>query len=204
MQTALGGEVYSVRQRVGCYVWGETAGLPRETAQGTSVLSIQDDTAGAAFRDAMSYVASAVCLVTTDGEAGRRGVTVTAVCSVSDDPPTLLVCLNHANAANALFGDNGVFAVNVLAERNEGVARAFAGEGKLDVNERFARGRWRTLRTGAPVLEDALVAFDCRLEDSRVVATHRVLMGRVVAVSEPMAGSSLLYRARRYHFLPTL
>ncbi len=165
------------------------------------MLTIQNDTASDAYREAMSHFASAVCLVTTDGAAGRRGVTVTAVCSVSDNPPTLLVCLNHANAANAVFEENGVFAVNVLAERNERVARAFAGEGKLEVAERFARGRWRTLRTGAPVLEDALVAFDCRVEDSRVVATHRVLMGRVVAVSEPVAGSSLLYRARRYHFL---
>lgn len=180
---------------------------PRTTRRwfrGRSVLSIHSDTERDAFREAMSHVASAVCLVTTDGAAGRRGVTVTAVCSVSDEPPTVLACLNHTNAANVRFGENGVFAVNVLADRNEPVARAFAGEGKLEPEERFARGRWRTLRTGAPILEDALVAFDCRLEDSRIVATHRVMIGRVVAVSEPVAGSSLLYRARRYHFLGTL
>jgi len=165
------------------------------------VLTIHPDTERTAFREAMSHVASAVCLVTTDGAAGRRGVTVTAVCSVSDDPPTMLVCLNHASAANARFERNGVFAVNVLADRSERLARAFAGEGKLEVEERFAHGRWRSLVTGAPVLEDALVSFDCRLEDARTVATHRILVGRVVAVGEPMHGSSLVYRARRYHFL---
>jgi len=165
------------------------------------VLSIQPDTERRAFREAMSHVASAVCLVTTDGAAGRRGVTVTSVCSVSDDPPTILVCLNHASAANARFERNGVFAVNVLSDHGEAVARAFAGEGKLETDERFARGRWRTLETGAPMLEDALVAFDCRVEDSRTVATHRILIGRVAAVSEPIEGSSLVYRTRRYHFL---
>lgn len=189
-----------IHQQFECYVSLCTA-AGGAWAKDRPVLSIHPDTDQTAFREAMSFVASAVCLVTTDGAAGRRGVTVTAVCSVSDDPPTILVCLNGGNAANARFERNGVFAVNVLADRNEAVARAFAGEGKLEAEERFARGRWREIATGAPVLEDALVAFDCRLEDSRTVATHRVLIGRVLAVSQPNEGSSLVYRARRYHFL---
>ena len=81
----------------------------------------------AAFREAMSHFAAAVCLVTTDGPAGRRGVTVTSVCSVSDDPATLLVCLNRSNAANARFDENGVFVVIGLAYRSEPVASAFWG-----------------------------------------------------------------------------
>ncbi len=155
----------------------------------------------AAFREAMSHFAAAVCLVTTDGAAGRRGVTVTSVCSVSDDPATLLVCLNRSSAANARFEQNGVFAVNVLGDRSEAVARAFAGEGQLDLDQRFATGRWTTLATGAPILEDAIVAFDCRILESRTVATHQVTMGQVLGLSIPRAGHSLLYRARRYHAL---
>ncbi|WP_244631088.1 flavin reductase [Aureimonas sp. ME7] len=155
-----------------------------------------------AFREAMSHFTAAVSLVTTDGEAGRRGVTVTAVCSVSDDPATLLVCLNRSSEANIRFEQNGVFAVNVLADRNEGVARAFAGEGGLDLEGRFATAQWSRLQTGAPILEDAIISFDCRILESREVATHRVMMGRVVALSVPKAGHSLLYRARRYHALP--
>lgn len=154
-----------------------------------------------AFRQAMSHFAAAVNLVTTDGPAGRRGVTVTSVCSVSDEPATILVCLNQMSAANVRFEENGVFAVNVLSHRSEAIARVFAGEGKLDVEARFAAGRWTRLVTGAPVLEDALVSFDCRVIDSRVVATHRVMIGEVVALAEPSPGSSLLYRARRYHAL---
>ncbi|WP_245414887.1 flavin reductase [Aureimonas flava] len=155
----------------------------------------------AAFREAMSHFAAAVSLVTTDGAAGRRGVTVTSVCSVSDEPATLLVCLNRSSGANARFDQNGVFAVNVLADRSEAVARAFAGEGKLDLEQRFAAGRWTTLETGAPILEDAIVAFDCRILESRTVATHRVTIGQVVGLSVPRAGQSLVYRARRYHAL---
>ncbi|WP_244486530.1 flavin reductase [Aureimonas sp. Leaf324] len=158
----------------------------------------------AAFREAMSHFAAAVSLVTTDGPAGRRGVTVTSVCSVSDDPATLLVCLNRTSAANARFAENGVFAVNVLADRSEPVARAFAGEGKLDLDQRFASGRWTTLETGAPILEDSIVSFDCRILESRTVATHQVTIGQVVGLSVPRAGHSLLYRARRYHALQHL
>ncbi|ALN73166.1 hypothetical protein M673_10575 [Aureimonas sp. AU20] len=153
------------------------------------------------YREAMSHFAASVCLVTTDGPAGRRGVTVTSVCSVSDEPPTLLVCLNQSSASNTRFDHNGVFAVNILASHNEPVARAFSGEGQLELEERFAAGRWTTLATGAPILADALVSFDCRVIDSRPVATHRVILGEVLAIGEPTLGESLLYRARRYHSL---
>lgn len=152
-----------------------------------------------AFREAMSHFAAAVNLVTTDGPAGRRGVTVTSVCAVSDAPATILVCLNKASAANRLFAQNGVFAVNVLADRSEDVARVFAGEGRLEVEARFAAANWIRLATGAPILADALVGFDCRLIESRDVATHQVMIGEVVGLAEPQAGGSLLYRARGYH-----
>ena len=67
---------------------------------------------GAQYRDAMAHFAGHVHVVTTDGAAGRRGVTVIAACSVSDRPPTVLVCLNRENDANDLFVENGVFALN--------------------------------------------------------------------------------------------
>ncbi|MCW4114448.1 flavin reductase [Aurantimonas sp. MSK8Z-1] len=153
----------------------------------------------AQFRDAMARHAAAVTLVTTDGPAGRRGVTVTSACSVSDDPAILLVCLNTSNALNQRFLDNGVFAVNVLSAVQEDLARDFSGG--LPPEQRFDRGDWDRLATGAPTLPGALVSFDCRLRESQVVATHRILFGEVVALrlSEPAA--SLVYRDRRYRHL---
>ena len=112
---------------------GETAPIPSQS-----------------YRDAMSHFAGAVHVVTTEGPAGRRGVTVSAAASVSDDPPTVLVCLNRNRAENTMFADNGCFAVNVLTGEHLELARAFAGEGHLEMAQRFAFGKWGELATGAP------------------------------------------------------
>lgn len=154
-----------------------------------------------AFREAMSRFAAAVHLVTTDGPAGRRGLTVSSACSVSDDPATLLVCLNTISPLNRRFEENGNFAVNVLGRANEVAARLFSGEGRLSADERFARAEWETLQTGAPLLADALVGFDCRLTDSRIVATHRVMVGEVVGIRMGARAPSLVYLDRGYHAL---
>ncbi|KQT53319.1 4-hydroxyphenylacetate 3-monooxygenase [Aureimonas sp. Leaf454] len=146
----------------------------------------------------MSRFAAAVHLVATDGPTGRRGVTATSVVSVSDSPASLLVCLNASNAANARFDGNGCFAVNVLGRRHEHVARKFSGEGNLTPEERFGAAPWTRLSTQAPVLVDALVSFDCRLIDSRIVATHHVFIGEVVAVALGQPDEALVYLDRAY------
>ena len=155
------------------------------------------------FREAMTRFAAAVHVVTTDGPAGRRGVTVSSVCSVSDDPATLLVCLNLSSADNSWFEQNAAFAVNVLSADDEGVARAFAGEGKLSQAERFSRGEWSTAATGSPLLATALASFDCRLVDAKVIATHKVLIGEVADIRIGEPASSLLYIDRGFRSLPS-
>lgn len=153
----------------------------------------------ASFREAMSHFAAAVNIVTTDGPAGRRGVTATSVVSVSDDPATLLVCLNTSSAANERFEANGCFAINLLSAANEKVARGFAGEGELTPEQRFDLGNWEKLETGSPVLAGSLAGFDCKLVDARIVATHRVMIGEVVGLRLGERGEGLLYRDRAYH-----
>lgn len=153
------------------------------------------------FRDAMSRFAAAVHLIATDGSSGRRGVTATSVVSVSDSPATLLVCLNASNAANTRFEGNRCFAVNVLGRRHEFVARGFSGEGDLTPEQRFGAAEWTVLETGAPVLANGLVTFDCRLIEARVVATHHVMIGEVVAVSMGTPDEALVYHARQYRHL---
>ncbi|MER0237874.1 flavin reductase family protein [Fulvimarina sp. MAC8] len=153
------------------------------------------------YRAAMRRFAAGVCLVTTDGEAGQRGLTVTATCSVSSDPPTLLVCLNTASPLNQRFEANGCFALSVLSAEDQNLARAFAGEGGLEPEERFALGDWATLETGAPILRSAATAFDCRLTDTKVVATHRIIIGEVVGIAAEAGTSSLVYLDRTWHSL---
>jgi flavin reductase (DIM6/NTAB) family NADH-FMN oxidoreductase RutF len=150
------------------------------------------------FREAMSRFAAAVHLVATDGPAGRRGVTATSVVSVSDSPASLPVCLKASNAANARFAGNRCFSVNVLGRRHEHVARGFSGEGNLSPEERFGTAAWTRLATEAPILVDGLVSFDCRLVEARVVATHHVFIGEVVAVALGVPDDALLYHDRSY------
>lgn len=163
------------------------------------------DPARQAFRDAMARLGAAVTVLTTDGPAGgRTGVTASAVCSVTDDPPTLLVCLNRGGASTPAFLANGVFCVNVLAERHRALSDAFAGRPqRLSTEARFATpgAAWDALATGAPALADAPACVDCEVEEAVEKGTHSVLFGRVRAVrlgadaEEP----ALIWWARRYH-----
>jgi len=154
------------------------------------------------YRDAMSRFAGAVHVVTTMGEAGRRGTTVIAACSVSDNPPTVLVCLNRGNEANDLFASNGVFALNTLAAGHQPLANAFSGLTGLTQDERFALAEWDTIATGAPTLRGASAVFDCELVEAKDFATHRVHFGRVkgIRIGDDSL-SPLLYYDRAYHGL---
>lgn len=152
------------------------------------------------YREAMALLASAVHLVTTQGPGGRAGFTATAVCSVSDAPPTLLVCLNRGSSAYDAFSRNDVLCVNTLTAGQAAVSSAFGGKTPMD--ERFAAAAWGSLATGAPVLEGALVAFDCRIVGRTSVGSHDVLFCEVEALAEPGQGEGLVYAARRYHAVP--
>ena len=154
------------------------------------------------YRDAMSRYAGHVQIVTTAFEGERRGVTITAACSVSDNPATLLACLNASNANNAIFRKSGHFALNALSADQIDLANAFSGRDPTMTSERrFAMGDWQELVTGAPVLADALAAFDCRVIEIKVVATHMILIGEVMGISFGAQKPALLYMDRGYRAL---
>lgn len=166
-----------------------------------ALLDKQQQTDSALYRDAMARYAGHVQLVTTEFEGVKRGVTITAACSVSDNPPMVLVCLNNSNASNSVFFESGYFALNSLGKRHEQLASAFAGFGKLSVEERFAFGEWKTLATGAPVLVDSVASFDCRVVDAKVTPTHTVLFGEVAVLHFGPAQESLIYLDRGFRSL---
>lgn len=162
-----------------------------------SDVSVSDDELVAAFLGGMSAVAATVCVVATDGPAGRGGVTVTAFSSVSAAPPTVMACVHHLSPVADLIKQNGSFCLNVLHNKQSYVSDAFAGRLKEHYADRFDCGRWRDLGTGAPALEDALVNFDCLVAFHKRWDTHEVFFGTVKAVvSQP--GKSLLYANRGY------
>lgn len=151
------------------------------------------------YRDAMARLGAAVNIITTDGPAGRAGFTASAVCSVTDEPPTLLVCLNRKASVYAAFQANAVLCVNVLAAGQQALSNLFGGKTPMD--ERFAASPWSALVTGAPVLEDAAVSFDCRVVRSTAVGTHDVLFCEAVAIRSADKAQGLVYFDRRYHDL---
>lgn len=153
------------------------------------------------YRDAMAQFAGAVHVVTTDGAAGKRGATVIAACSVSDSPPTVLVCLNRENPRNEPFVRNRTFALNTLSSDQKAVAIAFSGQSGLAPEERFKIGNWDRIATGAPALVGALAVFDCELLDTKDLATHRVLFGKVAGLRIGDRLRPLIYHDRDYHAL---
>jgi flavin reductase len=151
------------------------------------------------YRDAMARLGAAVNVVTTDGPAGRAGFTASAVCSVTDEPPTLLVCLNRNASVYDTFKANGVLCVNVLSAGQRALSNTFGGKTPMD--DRFAAGQWQTRVTGSPVLEGAAVSFDCKIVSITSVGTHDVLFCEAQSILLGMAAEGLIYFDRRYHEL---
>ena len=149
------------------------------------------------FKNAMSSLTSAVNVVTTVGVSGRHGFTASAVCSVTDTPPTLLVCMNKSSRSHANFVENKILTVNVLGAQHEELSSAFAS--KLSSDERFALGSWTELETGAPVLKDALVSFDCEIAQIQEVGTHTIFICPIVAIQKNAEDQALVYFNRAYH-----
>src|ERR671932_2497370 len=101
------------------------------------------------FCDGRARLGAAVNVITTGGPAGRGGFTASAVCSVTDEPPTLLVCMNRGATAAPAMKANGTVCVNVVAAGQKEAAMVFAGMTRCSMEQRFEAGTWYSLATGA-------------------------------------------------------
>ncbi len=152
------------------------------------------------FLNGMSHAACTVNVVTTDGMAGRHGVTVSAMVSVSADTPqpTLLVCIHHKSSVADAVLKNGVFCVSVLRDDQSHISENFAGRGSAHGAAKFDCAQWSTQVTGAPRVLDALVAFDCKVTASERVGSHFVVFGSVQDIFVAGGGAPLIYANRAY------
>lgn len=155
----------------------------------------------ARFREAMARLGAAVNIITTHGAEGDNGFTASAVCSVTDDPATILVCMNRNSSQHDIFKAAGIFCVNILTPDQEELSPVFAG--KMPMEERFKRAEWIRLATGAPVLKSAAAALDCTISQVVEVGTHSVIFGAVQAIHLGVSGSGLIYHGRAYHKILT-
>jgi len=155
------------------------------------------------FREAMSRIAAAVHVVTTDGSAGRLGATVSAACSVSDNPPSILICLNRQTRIHDAVLENRRFCLNTLSDDHEDISDAFAGRHQLEMPDRFAKGEWTPLATGCPALDSARLSVDCEVHSAMEMGTHSIIVGTVADLRMTDPGKSLLYVRRGYKSLDT-
>ena len=147
----------------------------------------------------MARLGAAVSVITTAGPDGPCGLTASAVCSVTDNPPTLLLCINRETELNETFKSSGVLCVNTLAASQEALSPLFAGFTDVPQAQRFEAAEWTTLSTGAPVLTGAVVSFDCRVAQATEVGTHTVFFCEVEAIQASGAHEGLIYFGRSYH-----
>jgi flavin reductase (NADH)/cob(II)yrinic acid a,c-diamide reductase len=154
----------------------------------------------AQFKQAMRHCAGAVALVTVGAEHGRRtGLTVTSACSLSDNPPSLIACVNRNARAHGRIREERAFAINFLHEEHAALALTFSGQKGVNGDDRFAFGQWRRGVTGAPVLTDAVAAFDCVLAQEFETTTHSIFIGEVRAVSHAAHATPLVYLRSSFH-----
>lgn len=153
-----------------------------------------------AFRDAMAHLGAAVSIVTSDGPEGRVGFTATAICSVTDTPPTLLVCLNQSASAHDAVLGNGQLCVNVLGEGHDQLALAFGG--KTAMESRFKTAEWSQAENGCPMLDAVPLALSCRIKRTLTEGTHDILICPVEAIYVQEGQlSGLHYYGRNFHIL---
>ena len=150
----------------------------------------------AAFRSALAQLAGGVVVVTSTDSAGRpAGVTATAVCSVSLEPPLVLACLGAASSTRETIASSGRYAINVLASDHRLHAERFAtaGDGKFDGLT------WKPGRSGCPVLPDSIAVCECDVEKTIEAGDHTVFIGRVIgatATESPHSRPLVWYRGR--------
>jgi flavin reductase len=168
--------------------------MPRAIEASAEMVEMRENglVSDAEFKTVMRQVVSSVAVITARAGKQRNGLTATAVCSVSAEPPTMLVCVNRSATAEGIIADSGSFAINFLTEEQHGIARLFSTS-KLGSDERFREGKWLSMVTGAPILDGAVASFDCRVEDRILSGTHHIYIGRVLAVTS-LDQDALLYR----------
>ena len=132
------------------------------------------------FISAMRRVASSVSVVTTNGPYGRHGATVSAFCSVSADPPTVLVCLNAKSRIANLVEHNRRYNVNVLPQDAEHLANRFCGMEDGKVADRFSEIELSD--EDIPAISGATVVR-CALEQVIVSGSHKIMIGRVLSTT---------------------
>lgn len=142
----------------------------------------------AVFCKGMRHLAGHCAVIASGDTQHPAGLTATAVCSVTANPPRLLVCINRDVYAHRVIVETGYLSINILASCQESIAKCFAGmlEG-VAATDRFQHGQWAPGNSGIPVMQDALVSFECQVTEAIPASTHDMFLCEVVGVAGKMS-----------------
>ncbi len=133
------------------------------------------------FRQVMGCFATGVTVVTTRSQGEVGGLTVNAFCSVSLNPPLVLVCIDNNSNTLPLFRASKLFAVNMLTDKQEDLSRGFATNNK-ERYENFYNASYHLAATGAPIIDDVLAFVDTRIVAEYPAGDHTIFLGQVEAM----------------------
>ncbi|HEX2419654.1 MAG TPA: flavin reductase family protein [Micromonosporaceae bacterium] len=154
------------------------------------------------LRDAFAQLPAGVSVVTSLGPHGPVGMTVSTVCSLSLDPPLLLLCAANECRTLAQLRGYGRFAVNSLPARHTSIARAFA-DPEPAPGHRFRVAAHHVV-DAVPVLNDAVAVFTCALQDTYPGGDHTIVVGRILTATATNGAQPLLWHARGFRRLAPL
>jgi len=145
------------------------------------------------FRSALRHLAGGVTVITTGVGDDRTGLTVTSLSSLSAEPPTVMFGLNLSSSSFPVLRRHRSFGVNFLTATQKEIADRFAGRGGEKGPARYAEAQWSEGRTGAPLLDGALAALDCEVEELIERHSHAIVIGRVREIRPGANDAALLY-----------
>jgi len=157
----------------------------------------------ATFRAAMARFPGAVTIITALHGTERRGITATAVCSVSAEPPSLLVCVNRKTGTCAAIHESRAFNVSLLPDPASPLAMRFAGAEGVTGEDKFSEGQWIEDARGLPLLDEALIGFSCNVSEMVDAGSHTVFIGEIMEI-RLSEGAPLVYGQSRFHRLEPL
>lgn len=154
------------------------------------------------FRRVAGRFSTGIAVVTASVDGIGHAMTVTAFTSVSLDPLLVLFCAEKIARFHDAVIEAGTWAVSVLDEESERTARWLATRGRPLAGQLASIRHHPGPRTGAPILDDALAAMECRTTAVHDGGDHSIVVGEVMGVSEPHPGGSpLLYYSSGYRRL---
>jgi len=147
-----------------------------------------------AFRAAMSDLPAAVSLVTTVDASGQpQGATVSAVSSLSLDPPLVLVCLDRGSQTLAALPEGHDFILHIAADGQQDAAYALSKKG----SEKFDAIEWIETEGGLPLIAGFSIAMRCKVESLLPGGDHTIVVGRIEGIAHDTSSVPMVFHRRR-------